>query len=358
MKRALVLVSFLVCAVLAACGTDGPGMTSSGGARCTPGEQVACPCVGGGEGFQVCADDGASFTECRGCADGGMQTACEPGQKACGSTCVATDSPSTGCGDTSCTPCSFPNATAACTGGKCAIDACDHNFADCDGDASNGCEVNLAIDMNHCGACGTPCSLPHASASCIGGKCIQSTCDTGWSMCNSVACDVDITSDPKNCGGCGKACPSGNGCAASSCYACDGYQNGTPTFTQTAVSTLGDVVVWRYTPAHDLSFTGTGGFNSLGWWNHVYSDDGTLTKPKSLIASDMYPQEFPVHMKAGTTYWIGVTASGNPGVTVSLGQADPNPSGYVYRAGIASPMQWGTPIWHNDVQFWLYGSCE
>ncbi len=37
---------------------------------------------------------------------------------------------------------------------------------DCDGDASNGCETDTFIDLNHCGACNSPCV-----SECIEGRC-------------------------------------------------------------------------------------------------------------------------------------------------------------------------------------------
>jgi hypothetical protein len=49
--------------------------SDSGGAAtsaCTPGQQVACACGGGAQGFQVCTSDGASFGACV-CGDAGGQ---------------------------------------------------------------------------------------------------------------------------------------------------------------------------------------------------------------------------------------------------------------------------------------------
>ncbi len=37
---------------------------------------------------------------------------------------------------------------------------------DCDGDASNGCETDTFTDVNHCGACNSPCA-----SSCVEGRC-------------------------------------------------------------------------------------------------------------------------------------------------------------------------------------------
>jgi hypothetical protein len=52
-----------------------------------------------------------------------------------------------------------------CTSSKCAL-SCSSGLANCDGDATNGCETNLHTDADHCGDCATPCSLPNAVAAC------------------------------------------------------------------------------------------------------------------------------------------------------------------------------------------------
>ena len=52
-----------------------------------------------------------------------------------------------------------------CSAGEC-IRVCDLGFGDCDGDAKNGCEVDLVAGSNHCGACGTSCKK-----SCLRGAC-------------------------------------------------------------------------------------------------------------------------------------------------------------------------------------------
>jgi hypothetical protein len=45
-----------------------------------------------------------------------------------------------------------------CDNGKKAIRQCDKGYADCDGDPTNGCEVNTKNDSENCGACGNRCS--------------------------------------------------------------------------------------------------------------------------------------------------------------------------------------------------------
>ena len=48
-----------------------------------------------------------------------------------------------------------PNAEATCANGNCGF-TCRKNYADCDKNAANGCEVSLLTDAN-CGACGNKC---------------------------------------------------------------------------------------------------------------------------------------------------------------------------------------------------------
>lgn len=53
--------------------------------------------------------------------------------------------------------CSLANAGASCESGACAIDWCERDFEDCDGDPSNGCEVDTDTDDDHCGRCDNAC---------------------------------------------------------------------------------------------------------------------------------------------------------------------------------------------------------
>ena len=49
-------------------------------------------------------------------------------------------------------------------------DACLDVSADCDGDAANGCEVDLHTSAQHCGACGVVCE---AGLACSEGACVE-----------------------------------------------------------------------------------------------------------------------------------------------------------------------------------------
>lgn len=118
--------------------------------------------------------------------------------------------------------CSTPaHGRATCASSTCGV-SCDTNFANCDGSAANGCEVDLRSDRNNCGSCGRPCT---GSSSCVAGACTtpSTTCSPPTTSC-AGAC-VNLSNDASNCGGCGVTCSTranaGSTCASSSCqFAC------------------------------------------------------------------------------------------------------------------------------------------
>jgi hypothetical protein len=119
--------------------------------------------------------------------------------------------------------CALPGATALCASGRCDIAACDAGRADCNAAAADGCEVTLAADVRNCGACGSACSLPNASAMCAGGRCAVAACNAGFADCDgnpANGCEVILGSDTANCGACGARCAPANGtgvCASGRC---------------------------------------------------------------------------------------------------------------------------------------------
>ncbi|MGH7855880.1 MAG: MopE-related protein, partial [Candidatus Binatia bacterium] len=77
-----------------------------------------------------------------------------------------------------------PNSSPTCNGGNCGFN-CNGTFKDCDAIAANGCEVNVASDVSHCGACNAACpTVPNATSACSSGFCTFS-CNSGFSDCNS-----------------------------------------------------------------------------------------------------------------------------------------------------------------------------
>ncbi len=175
-----------------------------GNACATPNATPAC--AAGACAVGAC---NAGFGDCNGSAADGCETSLTSDVASCGA-----------CGNA----CALPNAAPACVGGVCAIGSCLAGSADCDGAAANGCETNLMADATHCGACSTVCSFAHAGAVCAAGACALGTCAAGYADCDGNAangCETTPASDVSNCGACGNACASGPNstatCAASAC---------------------------------------------------------------------------------------------------------------------------------------------
>jgi cysteine-rich repeat protein len=65
---------------------------------------------------------------------------------------------------------------------------CNRSRADCDGDAANGCEIDLSTSRDHCGICGSICEAANGSADCVDSVCVVQ-CDEGYT---GAACDEDV----------------------------------------------------------------------------------------------------------------------------------------------------------------------
>ncbi|MEZ4404994.1 MAG: hypothetical protein R3A52_00690 [Polyangiales bacterium] len=161
------------------------------------------------------------------CAMGRCASGCEAGFADCdmnpANGCeVDTRTSGDHCGACGATCRAGANATAACEAGRCAR-GCDAGYADCDGDVSTGCETRTDTATD-CGACGNACPpVANASPTCAMGRC-GFACDAGWADCDGDAangCETDTTSSAEHCGRCGNACASGAACAMGAC-ACPG----------------------------------------------------------------------------------------------------------------------------------------
>lgn len=116
------------------------------------------------------------------------------------------------------TACSRRNATASCDDRSCGIVACTAGFDDCDGVDDNGCEQSLST-LEHCGACARGCSLAAATATCASGACEIASCRAGFGDCDDMhatGCETDLAVDPDHCGACGTTC-AWRQCAATVC---------------------------------------------------------------------------------------------------------------------------------------------
>jgi len=71
--------------------------------------------------------------------------------------------------------------------------SCKDNFSDCDGDAANGCEVDLSSDSANCGACGNTCDATDLNylAVCSLGAEETATCSVDSSGCADGFVDLN-----------------------------------------------------------------------------------------------------------------------------------------------------------------------
>ncbi len=147
---------------------------------------------------------------------GGAGGSCPTGTKLCSGACKSTGNPAFGCAAAACGACpSSAHETAGCDAKGACTTTCDTGYADCDGKASNGCEVDTTNDPNDCGKCNNACPGPTAQAVCTKGTCALA-CPAGLADCDGKpanGCETDITT-VTNCGACGTACTNANGATA------------------------------------------------------------------------------------------------------------------------------------------------
>jgi hypothetical protein len=232
---------FADCDRAAANGCETDTLTSTAhcgscGNACAPRANSAASCAAGRCAYTC----DAGFADC----DGDPANGCEADTRASTAHCGA-------CGRA----CDLANATAACVAGACAVARCDASFGDCDGNAANGCEVDTRVSVSHCAACGAACpARPASLQGCVASRCVLA-CLSGYQDCDGDAangCEVDVRTDGRNCGACGRVCRVAGGkgvCASGSCgvLRCDAGRadcdsdpaNGCEVDTQTATAHCG-----------------------------------------------------------------------------------------------------------------------
>jgi alpha-tubulin suppressor-like RCC1 family protein len=175
------------------------------GAACRAASHATVTCAMGMCGFGRCTD---GYADCNGRAEDGCEADTRSSPAHCGMCGQACAAPS--------------NATATCDRGACGF-ACAPGFADCDRDASNGCEVDTRTASGHCGACGNNCSAAgNATATCVAGRCEFGACDRGYGNCDgSLAngCETPLATNRAHCGACGNACAADQVCSEGRCAA-------------------------------------------------------------------------------------------------------------------------------------------
>lgn len=138
-----------------------PANCGACGKKCGDGQRCAVPLAGSGAPTCMCPS-GMTFCEAS------MGPVCAD---------LLNDNDNCGACDNECNYLAntAPNVVGQCNQGRCER-KCVEGFADCDGDPSNGCEVNLMVDGSNCGACGHWCDTARGQP-CIKGTCLMIECD-------------------------------------------------------------------------------------------------------------------------------------------------------------------------------------
>ena len=167
------------------------------------------------------APEGTSCDDDHGRCDGtGNCEQCPPGEVNCGGQCVDRDSDISNCGSCG-NQCSSYHGTPSCTSGECSI-SCEEGWGDCDPTPGTGCETYLWGDISNCGSCENMCpDVFGADSYCLLGECTF-FCYPPCYDCDgdpSNGCEINISDDTDNCGACGNVCDPDLNCVAGECIA-------------------------------------------------------------------------------------------------------------------------------------------
>lgn len=155
------------------CTTCTPGAT-----RCTGLNAQTCDGSGNWQTTQACPYV---------CSAGSCTGVCTPGTVSCSGTTPQTcNSSGQWVAGTACP--TRAGATTTCTGAGVCGYTCNTGYTDCDGQAANGCEAQLASDSNNCNSCGHSCG----GGSCSSGVCQAMTLASG--LDNPYRLTTDSTS--------------------------------------------------------------------------------------------------------------------------------------------------------------------
>jgi formylglycine-generating enzyme required for sulfatase activity len=117
------------------------------------------------------------------------------------------------------TSCTITNGFGTCQSGDCSITTCRAGFANCDGNAANGCETTTDNNPANCGGCGLSCSASHFIGICETGYCPLAA-GTSFAYCGTPRRGdrpVNLADDDNNCGACGTQCGALSECSSRAC---------------------------------------------------------------------------------------------------------------------------------------------
>jgi len=144
---------------------------------------------------------------------------CPTGQVLCAGVCTNTQTSTFNCGICGNACPDRPGSPAVCESGACVL-RCSSGYANCDGNITNGCETQPAMDVSNCGTCGRACPVPSGTMPvCMMGVC-RSMCLMGRGDCDgntTNGCETDLGTSTTNCGICGRMCPTGATCSSGTC---------------------------------------------------------------------------------------------------------------------------------------------
>jgi len=313
--------------------TEGAGGSTSSSSQATSG--AAQGSGGQGGSAPVCSDHVLDCDGLEGCETdilvdaencGGCGHACEPG----------------------------PHGAPACVDASCALE-CDAGFADCNGIVSDGCETDPLTSVWNCGGCGNMClETSNSTPGCEAGNCVN-TCDAGFADCNgdpSDGCEVSLAFDSLHCGACNNACPAENGtalCGAGHCAV--EITSGVGDIRDIAVS--GGFVYFAATGVYRVPLSG-------GTPQLVGSGGIGTTAALALSGSSVYFIHntsnarglFAVPMSGGTATQV---AALNPNVTWAARRlaADSSTAYWIDYFNLTSvPLAGGTPVTWGDASAW------
>lgn len=254
------------------------------------------------------------------------------------------------------------NTLAGCEEGVCTY-ACAPTFADCDQDlampTTNGCEVALREDPEHCGRCEVACPSGGANtvAACAAGVCKLECVDT-YADCNgditvpsgSNGCEVALLTSNTHCGECGNAC-------SATCEAgvCPGQRNPCaslsgffpdPRLEPFAMATDGSSVVVARRQAGRLM---VGRLSPRGAWVNAWVDRGAAFSGSGMeLVWD------------GSTWWVVMWQMGtSPVLTVVHLSAGLEPLGEAVTTPLPAGTAGGTARFgHGTLLMLTYGSTS